>query len=288
MRQEAGDRPRFDAGRIRRYYDRHTPAWVAFGPGGGGGAIHRAVWGPGVRRRAEAFRYVEDRIVEHLLRLSPAFGTSHVVDLGCGVAGSLCYLADRLPIRGTGITLSPVQARMAAARIQQTGFADRVRCTVGDYCDLPVGLAPADLAFAIESFVHGADPARFFAECYDLIRPGGLLLICDDFRRPSNAPAAGRAVERFRRGWYVNTLLYADELRSLARDAGFEHESTIDLTPHLELGRLRDGLVDALAAVTGWLPWYDTRAGYLLGGSALQTCLARGWIGYDLALFRKP
>jgi SAM-dependent methyltransferase len=279
--------PRFDAGRIRRYYDRHTPAWVAFGPGGSAGAIHRAVWGPGVGTRAQAFRYVEDRIVEHLLRLRPSFGASHVVDLGCGVGGSLCYLAGRLPVRGTGITLSPVQARFAAERVREAACADRVRCLVGDYCDLPAGLAPADLAFAIESFVHGPDPARFFAQCRDLIRPGGLLLVCDDFRRASTAPAARRAIDRFCRGWQVNTLLRADELQSLAREAGFAHESTIDLTPYLELGRLRDRVVDALAALTGWLPWYDTRAGYLLGGSALQTCLAKGWIGYDLALFRR-
>jgi hypothetical protein len=73
----------------------------------------------------------------------------------------------------------------------------------------------------------------------------------------------------------------------LAEAAGFDHVSTVDLTPHLDGGRPRDRLIAACVAVFGWLPLDGTRFGHLLGGSALQTCLSRGWIGYDLALFRR-
>jgi hypothetical protein len=31
----------------------------------------------------------------------------------------------------------------------------------------------------------------------------------------------------------------------------------------------------------------DRRYGHLLGGSALQDCLAHGWIGYEFAVFRR-
>jgi tocopherol O-methyltransferase len=158
---------------------------------------------------------------------------------------------------------------------------------VGDYCDLPADVAAADIAYAIESFVHGSSPARFFAECHRLVRPGGLLVICDDFKRPTAEPAAARTIERFCRGWRVNTLLEQDELCSLARSAGFEHESTTDLTPYLEIRRARDRVGDLMLALFGWLPAVATRFDYVSGGSALQTCLERGWIGYDLAVFRR-
>ena len=105
--------PRFDPGQVRRYYDRHTPAFLALGQGGRDGAIHRAVWGPGVRDRSQAFHYVEDRIAEAIQDIPAVAGPLHFVDLGCGVAASACYLASRLPVRVTGITLSPVQARLA-------------------------------------------------------------------------------------------------------------------------------------------------------------------------------
>ena len=277
---------RFDTAQVRRYYDRHTAAFVTYGQGGGAGAIHRAVWGPGVETREQAFHYVEDRIAEHLLALSPGRPEPCVVDLGCGVGGSLRHLAGRLPIRGVGVTLSPVQARLARDRIRAAGLQDRIRCLEGDYADPALDLPPADLAYAIESFVHGPDPAAFFAQCARVVRPGGLLLICDDVRRAGGDRRARDAVERFRRGWRINTLVARDELRALAAAAAFEHHSTLDLSPFLELGRPRDRAIALLAALVRRLP-LEARLGHLTGGSALQTCLRRGWIGYDLALFRR-
>ena len=279
--------PDFDAADVRRYYDRNTDSFVAHGEGGAAGALHRAVWGPGVDDADGAFHYVEDRLAARLRETAAGGRGAHVVDLGCGVGGSLCHLAVRLPVRGTGLTLSPVQVRHAERRIREAGLSERVRCVEADYCQPPPDLPPADLAYAIESLVHGPDPARFLAACARIVRPGGLLAICDDFLRPAEAPAARRTVARFRRGWHLNTLLHPHELRALAARAGFEHLATDDLTPHLRLGRPRDRAAALFIALCGWLPLDRTRFGHLVGGTALQTCLARGWMGYDLALFRR-
>jgi tocopherol O-methyltransferase len=221
--------------------------------------------------------------------LTPA-GTGtppHVVDLGCGVGGSLAYLASRLPIHGTGVTLSPLQVRLAVERFHARGLAGRVTCVEADYTQLPPTVAAADLAFAIESFVHGPSPAAFFAACARLVRPGGLLVICDDFRRASAGDRANRTIEKFRRGWYVNTLLTREEAVALAATSGFSCEAATDLTPWLELRRPRDRAIAAFVALFGRLPLDRTRLGYLVGGSALQTCLARGWVAYELAVFRR-
>ncbi len=132
--------PRFDAARIRRYYDRNTSAFVAFGQGGDVGAIHRAAWGPGVVDRRQAFRYAEDQIAEVVRRLPSSVEGRHVVDLGCGVGASLCYLAEQLPIRGTGITLSSTQAALGQRRIAELGLSQRIVCMEGDYGELPTAL----------------------------------------------------------------------------------------------------------------------------------------------------
>ncbi len=278
---------RFDLAAVRRYYDRHSEAFVARGQEGSDGALHRAVWAPGVTTRRAAFHYVEDRILEVLRQWPVASGAPAVVDLGCGVGASLCYLAGRLPIRGTGVTLSPVQVRLARERIQSAGVADRLRIVEADYSDADLDLGPVDLAYAIESFVHGAEPESFFAAAARLVRPAGLLVICDDVRRRTTDPSAARAIDTFCRGWHVNALSTAGEIRILAERAGFAHESTTDLTPHLELNRPRDRVVRWLLAPFGRLPLHTTRFGYLQGGTALQACLTRGWIGYDFMLFRR-
>ena len=50
---------------------------------------------------------------------------------------------------------------------------------------------------------------------------------------------------------------------------------------------MRDRIANVLLALFGWLPLDASRYGYVAGGSALQTCIEREWIGYDLALFRR-
>ncbi|MGE0394879.1 MAG: methyltransferase domain-containing protein, partial [Vicinamibacterales bacterium] len=285
-----------DLDAVRRFYDRNTAAFVALGQGGAVGAIHRAVWGPGVTNAAEAFRYVEDAIVATLRSTgivpvgagpAPAPARPHVLDLGCGVGASLCYLAERLPITGTGVTLSPVQARVAGERIAAGGLTDRVQVIEGSYTNLPASIGMADAAYAIESFVHGPDPARFFAEAARVIRPGGILAICDDIARPTGDQTAQRTLGRFRRGWHVHSLVTAPELQQRAGSAGFAHISTVDLTPWLQLGRPRDVVIDLLLPLVAWLPLEHTRLGHLDGGRALQRALKRGWLGYDLTVFRR-
>ncbi len=280
--------PRFDLSQVRDYYDRHTRAFVSIGQGGGAGAIHRAVWGPGAGDRTAAFHYVEDRIAELIqTMLAESQRPLHVVDLGCGVAGSACYLAERLPVRVTGITLSPVQARLAQTRIRESGVSDRVVCIQGDYNHLPPGVGTADLAYAIESFVHGPAPDLFLAQCRRLLRPSGVLVICDDFRRPTGDPRAEPAIERFCRGWHVNALLDPAALQALAATHGFSHETTVDLSAYLELGRTRDRVMNALLPLLNLLPRIAGRFDYVSGGSALQECLRQGWVGYEMATFRR-
>lgn len=274
----------FDTARVRRYYDRHTATFVAFGRGGTVGAIHRAVWAPGVTTREQAFHYVDEQVAACIRGLPPAERPPHVVDLGCGVGASLCHLAGALPIRGTGVTVSAVQAQLARQRVRESGFGDRVAVIEASFDDLPASVEKADVAYAIEAFAHAPDPARFFAQCGRLIRPGGLLVICDDVRRPGAGRHAARTIARFEQGWHLNSVLSPADMQAHARAAGFAPESTRDLSPYLEPRTVRDRVLDALL---GWLPLQATPLGPVLGGTALKTCQAHGWLGYEFAVFRR-
>jgi SAM-dependent methyltransferase len=278
--------PRFSPADVRDYYDANTGAFVRHGQGGALGSIHRAVWGPGVVTREQAFHYVEDLIAREIgaLALDRA---ADVVDLGCGVGASLMYLAQQRDIVGTGLTLSPVQARHGAVRITALGLGDRIRIREGDFSALPADIDAADLAYAIESFVHGPSPERFFAEAARVLRPGGRLLVCDDVRVGESSVTASRTIAQFTRGWRVNSLLRPAEWQHLAAQNGLTHVSTIDLTSYLELGRARDRLIAVLASAIGWMPHIPTRLAPLIGGTALQRGLAKGWIGYHLSSFER-
>jgi len=280
--------PAFTSAEVRRYYDQNTRSFLEYGHGATTGSIHRAVWAPGVSTREEAFRYVEDQIAAVATERLPASLLAHVVDLGCGVGASLCYLASRLPVAtATGVTLSGVQAALARDRVERAGLAARVACLEGDFTALPPAIDRADLAFAIESFVHGSDPRAFLEQAARIVRPGGILIVCDDFLARAAPPAARPVLEQFRRGWHVNTLIDDLALRALAAAAGFEHVWTRDLTAWLELGRPRDRAFRAIAPLLRLLPRVSPRLANISGGAALQTALARGWLRYEFAVFER-
>jgi cyclopropane fatty-acyl-phospholipid synthase-like methyltransferase len=272
---------------VRRYYDHNVTAFERLGQGGA--SIHRAVLGPGVSTRPAAIHYVDE-----LLRaaLPPGPGQPTVVDLGCGLGASLLYLAERVDLRGEGITISPRQAERAAALIAAAGATDRVRCREGDFLDVPDDLAGrADLTFSIEAFVHSPDPDRYLHQAARTLRPGGRLVICDDFLTSEDPPASPRAARwlaEFRDGWRIGSLVTVDRLRTLAAGHGLTLVHDHDLTRWLELRRPRDRFISALVAVArvgrpGGDYWRS-----LVGGNALQLALLRGLLSYRFLEFHAP
>ena len=278
------------AEQVRRYYDDNTRLFLSLGQGSEG-TIRRAVWGPGVQDRRQAMRYVDSLLLKRLQGIDDVAPDQRlrVADLGCGVGSSLCFIAEHLPIAGTGITISPAQAELGMKRIAAQGLSDRVRCIQGNFGDLPAGLEPTDLAFGIESFIHAPDAQAFFAQAARLVRRGGYLMVCDDLLAEGarEIPRARTLAQRVRDGWKGLNLLTESEAHGLARQVGFEPVETVDLTPFLEIQRPRDYAIGALMRCFGWLPVSGSYWSMLYGGHALQLSLKRGWMKYLLLTWRR-
>ena len=129
---------------------------------------------------------------------------------------------------------------MARDRVAERGLSGRVECVEGDFCELPPDITAADLVYAIESFVHGPDPSallRSVSSPHETGRPARHLRRREERCGFDRRHPRGR---EFMKGWHINTLLDRDTLVRLAGEAGFVHESTLDLTPLLEIKRIRD------------------------------------------------
>jgi SAM-dependent methyltransferase len=273
---------------VRKYYDVNTRSFLRWGQGRGTGTIRRAIRGPGVTSRSEAFHFVDAEIVR---RIEFAKGApTHVVDLGCGVGGSLLWIAERHDIVGTGVTLSPVQAEIATAMVKerQGRLRGRVSIVASDLYDFMPSVRQ-DAAMAIESFVQVPDASRFFRHAKALLRPGGILVVVDDFLASNDlSGAAERVVRDFRRGWRIQTLITFDEAVAAASAEGFALVDQTDLTPYLELGRPRDVIIRGLVGVMRWFPSLDRQPGLanMIGGDALQRGLGTGVFTHRFATFR--
>jgi len=269
---------------VRVYYEQNTRRFLRRGQGGAEGAIHRAVWGEGVQDRAAAFHFVHDLVAKEL----PPSRPTRVVDLGCGVGACLRYLARDPGVGGTGVTLSPLQVRLAREAAARDGLSARLDFVEGDFTALPP-LEPAHVVCAIESFLHGPDPAAFLAQAGQVLLPGGRLAICDDFlgdRPPGNARER-ETLAAFRRGWHVGTLERVETIDALAAPHGLRRIRDLDLTGDLELGRPRDRLIAALVRLGRVVGARGKYHDSLVGGDALQTCLRSRLVTYRFVVWEK-
>ena len=276
---------------VRTYYDRNTPRFVRSHQSAVAKAIHREVWGPGVQNEKEAFEYVNELVLSVIRKLAGDFpAPMRVLDLGCGVGGTLFYLAERMPIEAVGVSLSPVGVRLAEGLAREAGFDGVCRFVEANYLDLPE-LESRHAVYAIEAFLHGPDARKFFRSAASVLADGGRLIVCDDFLAETAKQSWDRKAVRnladFKRGWHVGSLITTAQASTCAVNAGLRLIDDQDLTPYLRLRRPCDRLIAAFVNLGRGLPfrspWWDS----WVGGHAIQRCLLTGLIQYRLLVFEK-
>ena len=281
---------------IRRYYEQNTRLFLSLGSSPRAYSIHRAIWMEGVKTQDEALN-TSNRL---LLAEAQDLATSSrlcLVDLGCGIGGTLFYLLGRLqqPAFGVGLTISPLQARLARQRACQLALDGECLFIESDFLSPPMA-GGFDMVYSVEAFVHAAAPEGYFEQAARLLRPGGRLVLVDDFLAEAPAPAQNprypepdrqRWLEAYQQGWHVPNLCTAARAIALAQACGLHLRRELDLTPHLRLRLLPDRLASTLLNLGERLPVRHAILPSMLGSMALQQCLKIGWIRYRLTSFEK-
>jgi cyclopropane fatty-acyl-phospholipid synthase-like methyltransferase len=273
---------------VRQYYDHNTGRFLKWGKGESTFNLHGALWSPEVKSLAEAMHYANELVAREIERCPCP--VNRVLDLGCGVGGSIFYLARRLSrVRSfTGISLSPLQIDTARQHIPESQ-RNRIQFEEGCFLYLRTDRFRADFSYSIEAFTHCTDPDIFFTVQAGLLPPGGRLAIVDDCLSHEIGLTSRqmRLLGRYRRNWLLPGLRGLTALKSLAEEKGFRLIKDQNLTPYLRLGRPRDRAISWLVKFLGPLMARDTYLRSLLGGDARQKCYLEGLIHYRLLVFEK-
>ena len=136
------------------------------------GWLNLGLWqGPGSEDAAEdACR----RLVTTLASALPAGGV--VLDVGNGLGTQDPLIAGVVrPRRLVALNITEWQLAAGRDRLREAGAAP----VVGDATRLPVAGAAVDGVISVEAAFHFRSRRAFFAECYRVLRPGGVLSISD-------------------------------------------------------------------------------------------------------------
>jgi SAM-dependent methyltransferase len=279
--------------RVADYYDDNTRRFLLVAESPGSDAIHRGVWTPDVANAAEAMDTVNRLLIERLRGYVPAEG-ARVLDLGCGVGGTMVRLAREVDGLVSGVTISRVQAEIAAKRFAREGLADRCDVICADFAELPV-TPHYDAMVAVEAVVHSPSLENLLPSLVDRLRPGGRLILCDDWMTDKDRGLAARerCLDQFRAGWRIGSLHTVAELVAMSERAGVRLVEDLDLTPYLRLGRPRDRAIKLAVGATAVIPRLRKRVvempfwANMIGGSALQVGLSQRWLEYHLVVLEK-
>jgi len=282
---------------VRDYYERNTRFFLSLGIGAKTLAMRRAVWAAGVENLRQAVDHVNTLVAAEIRALGRPRGggdrakgaSLRVLDIGCGVGGSLLFLCRAVgeALQGVGVTISPRQAEIASRQARLRGLARQLSFVAGDFCAL-AGQSRFHCAFAIESFVHFPAPHAFFEAAARSLEPGGHLVVVDDFlSEERHPPREQRLVDAFRRGWVLSSLCTVDRAALSAAEAGLRLVDNRDLSPFLRQLPPAPPALRALALLVAALPvpWSYWRS--TAGSLALAACQKARLVQYRCLVFEK-
>ncbi len=245
--------------------------------------IHRALRDP---EGGAASATVVHRLMLEAVTLP---GEPRVLDAGCGYGATAFDLQPEIGGHWLGVTLSPVQVQRARTEASRLGLAGRLRFEVGSYDDALPGRF--DLVIAIESLIHGTDPARSIANLAAHLAPGGHLVVVDDMPEPSLSPQDAADLDLFKRMWRCPVAPPAAAWREAIAVASVELVHERDLTDLILLGQ-PDELIALRARLQRRAFWLGLLGRNLreqadIGGRTLELLQLRGAVRYRLMVGRK-
>jgi cyclopropane fatty-acyl-phospholipid synthase-like methyltransferase len=273
---------------IRNYYDQNTKLFLAFNRSRKADNIHRSLWMNGVRNLEEALNVSNELIRAEIESVAPR--NAHIADLGCGVGAGLMYIVPRLHEAkpAVGLTLSPVQARLASRFAKQVNLEKQIIFVEGDFTSVPLANESLDVIYSVEAICHAQEPAQYFQEASRLLKRGGKLILVDDYLvSRSLSPNESKWLEAYVNGWHVPGVRTIEHIRAQAEIYHLQILKNDNLTPHLRLRNLPNSLAQALLFIGNHTSIRHAILPSMLGSMALQQCLFMNIVEYRFLVFEK-
>jgi len=162
------------------------------------------------------------------LNLSPE---SRLLDLGCGPAGPLTFIAEQTKCTAVGLDVSANAIDAARAGAASFGLSERVTVQQADLNEvLPFSAAYFHAVISIDVILHLRDRSAAFREVFRVLAPGGTFLFTD--AGVITGPVSSEEIQRRTPHGYAQFVPSGINEQLLER-AGFQVTGRTDLTDTL-------------------------------------------------------
>jgi tocopherol O-methyltransferase len=252
--------------KIIEHYDVVSPYYNSLW----GEHIHHGYW----LRGDESKETAQIQLIDHLAQLADIKTGSRILDIGCGFGGTSLHLAKKYGASVTGITISPVQVRMAKEAAAKTNVDASFLLMDAEEMQFE---QPFDVLWSVESISHYHDPQKFFASAVKFLKPGCCFALTDWFQKENlSAATKKKFIAPIEKGMMVELRgmnEYNDFLVSSGLQIIHRQDLTLDCAKSWDLGLeiIKDKSFWALAAklgaefVTNLKSFYAMRAGFASG-----------------------
>ena len=221
----------FSNAQIAEYYDRTAIHYQRAWDLNNSLALHYGYWD----QQVQSFSASLQRMNEVLSEFGEITKQDLVLDAGCGVGGSLIFMAKNIGCTARGITLSQAQVESATRNATVNGVTSLLHFEKADFTATPFADDTFDVIWTLESVVHAADKALFFKEAHRILKKGGRLVMGEYFK--SEKPFRNwenKMLEKWLHAWAVPNLCTLREGIEIAQNAGFQKFEHKDVTPHIQ------------------------------------------------------
>lgn len=159
-----------------------------------------------------------------------------VLDIGCGVGGTTCHLAQAYGCRIHG--LSPVEAQRQLAQViaARRGIEHLVRFDAGHADSLPYESNSFDAIVFFESPCHFPDRQRFFDEAFRVLKPSGRLA-GEDWLAVNAGPGNEAMLNAISHTWAMPRLADGTAYLAHLKAAGFIDMEHVDMRHEMHIGK---------------------------------------------------
>ena len=259
---------------VANYYDNNSSRFLGTEKKRHAGAIHRRLHPPAAADETDSVHYSNSLVLGFIRDI----GAERILDLGCGIGGSIRYLRSRYKAKYTGISLSPVQCAIARE------FGTEIE--LGSYLD-PLwykNREPFDLIYAIESLQHNPDHNLLVRNLKKVMKQDSRLVVIDDFIK-EDKPFSRREtklINRFKNHWHSHGFTSkSDFIETLNRNGLVLHEE-INLTSLMPRPVLNRHLRAAILNCLSMLPVQHSALDNIIGGGTLLLLQQLGLAEYYL------